>query len=45
LASAAVVGDIISIVAYGTFQLADHYNQTEVDALIDDVETLALAGL
>ena len=45
LTTAAVVGDIISIVAYGTFQLADHYNQTEVDALIDDVETLALAGL
>jgi hypothetical protein len=25
--------------------LADHYNKTTVDALIDDVETLALAGI
>ena len=45
LASAAASGDTLSIVAYGTFELADHYNKTQVDALIDDVETLALAGL
>jgi hypothetical protein len=25
--------------------LADHYNKSTVDALIDDVETLALAGI
>lgn len=45
LSSAATNGDVVSIVAYGTFLLADHYSRTAVDALIDDVETLALAGL
>ena len=45
LASAAATGDSISIVSFGTFSLADHYNKTEVDAFIDDVETLALAGI
>ena len=45
LASAAASGDTISIVSFGTFELADHYNKAAVDALIDDVETLALAGL
>jgi len=45
LNSAATNGDVVSIVAYGTFLLADHYSRTAVDALIDDVETLALAGL
>ena len=45
LNSAATNGDVVSIVAYGTFLLADHYSRTAVDALIDDVETLALAGI
>jgi hypothetical protein len=45
LNSAATNGDVVSIVAYGTFLLADHYSKTAVDALIDDVETLALAGI
>jgi hypothetical protein len=45
LASGAAAGDAVSIVSYGTFLLADHYSKTAVDALIDDVETLALAGL
>ena len=45
LASAAASGDTVSIVSFGTFQLADHYNKSTVDALIDDVETLALAGI
>ena len=45
LASGAAAGDAVSIVSYGTFLLADHYNKSTVDALIDDVETLALAGL
>ena len=45
LNSAAATGDVVSIVAYGTFLLADHYSKTAVDALIDDVETLALAGM
>lgn len=45
LASAAATGDSISIVSFGTFSLADHYNKTEIDAFIDDVETLALAGI
>ena len=45
LASAAAAGDTVSIVSFGTFELADHYNRTTVDALIDDVETLALAGI
>ena len=45
LASAAAAGDSVSIVSFGTFELADHYNRTTVDNLIDDVETLALAGI
>jgi hypothetical protein len=45
LNSAATNGDVVSIVAYGTFLLADHYSKTAVNALIDDVETLALAGI
>jgi hypothetical protein len=45
LASPAAAGDSVSIVSFGTFELADHYNKTIVDALIDDVETLALAGI
>jgi len=45
LASATASGDTVSIVSFGTFELADHYNKTTVDALIDDVETLALAGM
>jgi hypothetical protein len=32
LASGATVGDIIDIVAYGTFSLADHLSQTQSDA-------------
>ena len=45
LGAAAVTGDTISIVAYGTFNIANHYTQTQVNTLIDDVEALALAGL
>lgn len=45
LASAASSGDTVSIVSFGTFLLADHYTKTAVGALIDDVETLALAGM
>jgi hypothetical protein len=45
LGSAAATGDTVSIVSFGTFVIADHYNQTQVDALIDDVEALALAGI
>jgi hypothetical protein len=45
LGTAAVTGNSIAIVAYGTFSLANHYTQSQVDTFIDDVETLALAGL
>jgi hypothetical protein len=45
LGSAAATGDTVSIVSFGTFVIADHYNRTQVDALIDDVEALALAGI
>jgi len=45
LGSAAATGDTVAIVGYGTFQLSSHYTTAQVDALIDDVETLALAGL
>jgi hypothetical protein len=45
LGSPAASGDNVSIVSFGTFELADHYNKITVDALIDDVETLALAGI
>ena len=45
LGSAASTGDTVAVVGYGTFQLSSHYTKTEVDVLIDDVETLALAGL
>lgn len=45
LGAAAASSDTISIVSYGTFQLADHYNKTVTDTLISDVEALALAGM
>ena len=45
LGAAAVTGDTVGIVAYGTFNIANHYTQTQVNTLIDDVEALALAGL
>ena len=45
LGSAASTGDTVAIVGYGTFQLSSHYTKTQVDTLIDDVETLALAGI
>ena len=45
LGSAASTGDTVAVVGYGTFQLSSHYTKTEVDTFIDDVETLALAGI
>ena len=45
LGSAATSGDTISIVSFGTFQLADHYSKTITDTLLSDVEALALAGM
>ena len=42
---AANTNDTVAIVGYGTFQLSSHYTKTQVDTLIDDVETLALAGI
>ena len=45
LGSAASTGDTLSIVTYGTFQLADHYTKTQADTLLSDVEALALAGM
>ena len=45
LGSAASTGDTVAVVGYGTFQLSSHYTKTQVDTLIDDVETLALAGI
>jgi hypothetical protein len=45
LGSAANTSDTVAIVGYGTFQLASHYTKTEVDTLLNDVETLALAGI
>jgi hypothetical protein len=45
LGSAAATGDTVAIVGYGTFQLSSHYTKSETDALLDDVEALALAGL
>jgi len=45
LTSSAGAGDILSIVAYGVFDLANHYTKFETDVLLDDIETLALAGI
>ena len=45
LNSAASTGDTVAVVGYGTFQLSSHYTITQVDTFIDDVETLALAGI
>jgi hypothetical protein len=42
---AANTGDTVAIVGYGTFVLSSHYTKTQTDALLDDVEALALAGL
>jgi hypothetical protein len=46
LASGATAGDIVDIVAYGAFELANHYTQTQSDARyarIDDPVTMAIA--
>ena len=45
LASGANAGDIIDISGYFDITYASIYTQAEVDALIGDVEALALAGL
>ena len=45
LNSAANTGDSVAIVGFGTFVLSSHYTKTQTDALLDDVEALALAGL
>jgi hypothetical protein len=45
LASGLNAGDIVDINAYFDVTYANFYTQAEVDVLIDDVETLALAGL
>jgi len=45
LTSPTSAGDILSIVAYGVFDIANHYTKTEADTLLDDIETLALAGI
>tara|TARA_B100000767_G_scaffold162001_1_gene152080 strand:- start:50 stop:1921 length:1872 start_codon:yes stop_codon:yes gene_type:complete len=45
LGAAATVADTISIVSFGTFTLADHYDKTTTDTLLSDVEALALAGM
>ncbi|MBJ64775.1 MAG: hypothetical protein CMB55_08295 [Euryarchaeota archaeon] len=42
---AANTGDSVAIVGFGTFTLSSHYTKTQTDALLDDVEALALAGL
>jgi len=34
LAAGASVGDIVDVVAYGTFTLANHYTKTQTDNLI-----------
>lgn len=34
LIEGATTGDIVDIVAFGAFELADHYNKTEADALL-----------
>ena len=46
LASGATAGDIVDIVAYGTFSLSTHYTKTESDARfapIDDPIAFAIA--
>jgi hypothetical protein len=45
LTSGLNLNDIVDINAYFDVTYANFYSQDEVDALIDDVETLALAGL
>ncbi len=46
LYAGATAGDIVDIVAYGTFSLSTHYTKTESDAryaLVDDPIALAIA--
>jgi len=46
LSSGATAGDIVDIVAYGAFELANHYTQTQSNAryaLIDDPIAMAIA--
>jgi hypothetical protein len=45
LSTSATTSDIITVMSFGTFQLADHYNKTQTDNLINGVQALALAGL
>lgn len=45
LTAGASAGDTVQINAYFDVTYANFYSQAEVDAFIDDVETLALAGL
>ena len=46
LTTGATAGDIVDIVAYGTFTLSDHYTKSQSDAryaLADDALALAIA--
>ena len=40
LGTAAVAGDAIEVVAYGTFAVADSYTKAEVDGIVADIDAL-----
>ena len=44
LASGASVNDVVDIVAYGTFELADHYTRTASDARYVEVAGDTMTG-
>jgi len=45
LVSGATLNDILVVEAIGTFQVADTYTRSEVDARLSSIEALALLGL
>lgn len=45
LASGAALNDVLNVVAFSTFDVANTYTQAEIDQKISNVEALALLGL
>jgi hypothetical protein len=44
LATGAIVGDSLAVIAYGTFTLANTYTQTQIDSLINGSNLLTIIG-
>jgi hypothetical protein len=44
LASGAIVGDSLAVIAYGTFTIVDTYTQTQINNLISNNNLLTIMG-